>query len=83
MADILEFNLEGRIERELQKLETLHLELDEIYEALNGVEERLELQQEVFDQLIKGWECRGNPVPTLWKLYARNQKLSDEDFLFE
>jgi len=83
MADIIEFSIQGRIERELQKLEAIHLELDQLYEALNGVEDRLDQQQEIFDRLIKGWECRGNPVPTLWKLYATNQKLTDEDFLYE
>ena len=77
---ILEFNTEGRIERELQKLETIHIELDQIYDLLNGVEERLQEQQQVFDHFVKDWESRGNIVPTLWKLYATNQKLTDEDF---
>lgn len=78
MTNVVEFNLQPRIERQLQKLEELHLELDRLYENLNGVEESLSEQQEIFDNLLQHWK---DPVPVLWKLYATNQKLTDEDFL--
>ena len=78
MTNVVEFNLEPRIVRQLEKLEEIHIELDRLYANLNGVEESLSEQQEIFDNLLQHWK---DPVPVLWKLYATNQTLTDEDFL--
>ena len=81
MSNVVEFGgLKPRIERQLQKLEEIHQELDNLYESLNGVEEDLAEQQEIFDNLLLYWK---DPVPTIWKLYATNQKLNEEDWGIE
>jgi len=74
---IIDFSIQPRIERELEKLELIHQEMDALYAAMEEVEERLGKQQEIFDALLLHWK---DPVPLLWKLYATNQKLSPEDF---
>jgi len=74
---IIDFSIQPRIERELEKLELIHQEMDALYDAMEEVEERLRKQQEIFDTLLLHWK---GPVPVLWKLYATNQKLSLEDF---
>jgi hypothetical protein len=74
---IIDFSIQPRIERELEKLELIHQEMDALYDAMEEVEERLRKQQEIFDTLLLHWK---DPVPVLWKLYATNQKLSLEDF---
>lgn len=73
---ILEFNLEPRIERELEKLELIHQEWDQLFLEMEEVEQRLAKQQEVFDTLLLHWK---GEIPLIWKLYATNQKIDFSD----
>lgn len=80
MGNIIPFNLDPvpRIEAQIEKLELLHAELDDIMEAWNDVEQRLECQQEIYEALLAKYN---GEIPLIWKIYSTTQTISEEDYV--
>ena len=80
MGDIVQLVVDPtpKIEAQIEKLELLHKELDDLMEALNDCEERLEEQQEIYEALLAKYK---GEIPLIWKIYSTTQTISEEDYL--
>jgi uncharacterized protein involved in exopolysaccharide biosynthesis len=80
MGDLVQLNIDPvpKIEAQIEKLELLHKELDDIMEAWNEVEQRLESQQEIYEALLAKYK---GEIPLIWKIYSTTQTISEEDYV--
>ena len=80
MGDLVQLNIDPvpKIEAQIEKLELLHKELDDIMEAWNEVEQRLEYQQEIYEALLAKYK---GEIPLIWKIYSTTQTISEEDYV--
>lgn len=67
-----------KIEAQIEKLELLHAELDDLMEAWNECEKRLNCQQEIYEALLAKYK---GEIPLIWKIYSTTQTISEEDYL--
>jgi len=79
MGNLIQLNIDPvpKIEAQIEKLELLHKELDDIMEAWNDVEQRLECQQEIYEALLAKYK---GEIPLMWKIYSTTQTISEEDY---
>ena len=79
MGNLIQLNIDPvpKIEAQIEKLELLHKELDDIVEAWNDVEQRLECQQEIYEALLAKYK---GEIPLIWKIYSTTQTISEEDY---
>jgi len=80
MGNLIQLNIDPvpKIEAQIEKLELLHKELDDIMEAWNDVEQRLECQQEIYEALLAKYK---GEIPLMWKIYSTTQTISEEDYV--
>jgi uncharacterized protein involved in exopolysaccharide biosynthesis len=80
MGTLVQLNIDPvpKIEAQIEKLELLHKELDDIMEAWNEVEQRLESQQEIYEALLAKYK---GEIPLIWKIYSTTQTISEEDYV--
>ena len=67
-----------KIEAQIEKLELLHKELDDLMEAMNDCEWRLDEQQEIYEALLAKYK---GEIPLIWKIYSTTQTISEEDYV--
>jgi hypothetical protein len=79
MGNLVQLNIDPvpRIEAQIEKLELLHKELDDIMEAWDEVEQRLNYQQEIYEALLAKYK---GEIPLIWKIYSTTQTISEEDY---
>ena len=79
MGDLVQLNIDPvpKIEAQIEKLELLHKELDDIMEAWDEVEQRLNYQQEIYEALLAKYK---GEIPLIWKMYSTTQTISEEDY---
>ena len=80
MGDLVQLNIDPvpKIEAQIEKLELLHKELDDIMEAWDEVEQRLNYQQEIYEALLAKYK---GEIPLIWKIYSTTQTISEEDYV--
>ena len=80
MGDLVQLNIDPvpKIEAQIEKLELLHAELDDIMEAWDEVEHRLNCQQEIYEALLAKYK---GEIPLIWKIYSTTQTISEEDYV--
>lgn len=80
MGNLVQLNIDPvpRIEAQIEKLELLHKELDDIMEAWDEVEQRLNYQQEIYEALLAKYK---GEIPLIWKIYSTTQTISEEDYV--
>ena len=67
-----------KIEAQIEKLELLHKELDDLMEAWNDCEWRLDEQQQIYEALLAKYK---GEIPLIWKIYSTTQTISEEDYV--
>ena len=80
MGNLIQLNIDPvpKIEAQIEKLELLHKELDDIMEAWDEVEQRLNCQQEIYEALLAKYK---GEIPLIWKIYSTTQTISEEDYV--
>jgi hypothetical protein len=80
MGNLVQLNIDPvpKIEAQIEKLELLHAELDDIMEAWDDVEQRLNCQQEIYEALLAKYK---GEIPLIWKMYSTTQTISEEDYV--
>ena len=80
MGNLIQLNIDPvpKIEAQIEKLELLHKELDDIMEAWDEVEQRLNCQQEIYEALLAKYK---GEIPLIWKMYSTTQTISEEDYV--
>lgn len=80
MGDIVQLVVDPtpKIEAQIEKLELLHKELDDLMEAWNDCEWRLDEQQQIYEALLAKYK---GEIPLIWKIYSTTQTISEEDYL--
>ena len=80
MGTLVQLNIDPvpKIEAQIEKLELLHAELDDIMEAWDEVEQRLNCQQEIYEALLAKYK---GEIPLIWKMYSTTQTISEEDYV--
>jgi hypothetical protein len=80
MGNLVQLNIDPvpKIEAQIEKLELLHKELDDIMEAWDEVEQRLNYQQEIYEALLAKYK---GEIPLIWKIYSTTQTISEEDYV--
>ena len=80
MGTLVQLNIDPvpKIEAQIEKLELLHKELDDIMEAWDEVEQRLNYQQEIYEALLAKYK---GEIPLIWKIYSTTQTISEEDYV--
>jgi hypothetical protein len=80
MGNLVQLNIDPvpKIEAQIEKLELLHAELDDIMEAWDEVEQRLNCQQEIYEALLAKYK---GEIPLIWKMYSTTQTISEEDYV--
>lgn len=80
MGDIVQLVVDPtpKIEAQIEKLELLHKELDDLMEAWNDCEWRLDEQQQIYEALLAKYK---GEIPLIWKIYSTTQTISEEDYV--
>lgn len=80
MGDIIQLVVDPtpKIEAQIEKLELLHKELDDLMEAWNDCEWRLDEQQQIYEALLAKYK---GEIPLIWKIYSTTQTISEEDYV--